>query len=344
MRREELGDDVVGLDPHGRADRVDEHAAGANQRRDAVEQRALQRREPRQVIGPAAPAQLGVAAERPQPGARRVDQDGVEGPAHRRPARVGHHDADAATSEPLRLRGDAPDAGRVRVERQDASRGAAERRRVRSSCRRARRRRRVRARRARRRAGASRAATPRPGRRSRPARNCRQRPQRGRPRVRPPAHRAPSGSARRRRPQPPARRRARRACTRSVFTRTATRPAPVVRREQRRQLVRRHLLGEPLDQPPRVRPLDGEPRRADPWRGRASRASPPFARGAPQDRVHQSRGAAARHAAPAVRWRRPRRRRARDRETGAGRGRAASATRTGGSSRATVVPRRSPAR
>ena len=92
---EHRADHARGLGQHRRAGGVEHHAAGADQ---------VQRR-PRpaarwsstsadQVVGLAPPARLGPAAQRAQPGARRVDEDPVEGAGRpRRRGAVGGDDA-----------------------------------------------------------------------------------------------------------------------------------------------------------------------------------------------------------------------------------------------------------
>ena len=66
------------------------------------------------------------------------------------------------------------------------------------------------------------------------------------------------------------------------------RSAPVVRGEQRGQLRGADLRSEPLDEPPRVRPLDGEPvHRVRSLLGKREAFAPEACR-APQHRVHQA--------------------------------------------------------
>src|SRR5207302_1694885 len=65
---------------------VHEDAPRTDERRDAGEDLPLERGEARHVLGSPAPAQLRMAAERPEPAARGVDEHGVERRGDGRPA------------------------------------------------------------------------------------------------------------------------------------------------------------------------------------------------------------------------------------------------------------------
>src|SRR5207253_11298252 len=70
LRREKRAYDAVGRFARDRADRIDQSAAGTDERRDGGEQLALQRREAGEILGVPPPAQLGMAAERAEATAR----------------------------------------------------------------------------------------------------------------------------------------------------------------------------------------------------------------------------------------------------------------------------------
>ena len=81
------------LRDHGRAGRVDDHAARPHRVDGTVQQGALQGDQVLEVLGPPPPPALRPTAQGTQPGARRVDQDPVErviGPGGPRPV-AGHH-------------------------------------------------------------------------------------------------------------------------------------------------------------------------------------------------------------------------------------------------------------
>src|SRR5204863_9266832 len=81
-------DDALSLLGLSRADRVHEPPAGPNERRHALEQLPLPLSVADEVALVRAPADVGMAGQRSEPGAGRVEENGVEGSAERRPARV----------------------------------------------------------------------------------------------------------------------------------------------------------------------------------------------------------------------------------------------------------------
>ena len=78
MAAQRVGDHPDGLGQVRRAGRVQHHTAGPGQPDRRGQQLALQLGQLRHVAGLTAPARLGPAPQRAQPGARRVDQHPVE--------------------------------------------------------------------------------------------------------------------------------------------------------------------------------------------------------------------------------------------------------------------------
>jgi hypothetical protein len=287
--RAEALDHVFVLVARDRAHGVHEDAAGSHERRHAVQDLPLQRREPRDILRAAAPAELGMARERAEAAARGVDEDCVEKPGERRPSRISGRDDDRVRAETVGFGGDPACPGGAPVERGDEAGTAEQRRRVRGLA--AGRGARVEDPRAGRHAehrgdelrglalegevpGAPRGRAAEPRRRllddeavGRPAARCRARA-RGGERV------------------------AQRLRRRSEPARAHRGRGPlVVRREQAGQLVEPDLRAPALDEPARMRPLDRESAEGiggDPG-GRARR----IGRGAPEDGVDEPCGAPA---------------------------------------------------
>ena len=265
---------------HRRAHGVDEHAAGPHQRRDAGEQLALQRREPWQIVlGRRRQRSSGWRRSVPRPEHGASTRTASNG---RAAVRAGRRPRRRATSAiPRRaasaaIRRTPPRCTSSATTRPAARRGAAcgvlpPGAAHASSTRIAR---------ARHREARSRAARPRPGTRSDRARNAGSARSRAGAARRAPAHRRAqrAGAARTPLLVQLARRAPRASCGADSRARV-TGPLVVVRRQQRRQLVDADLVGEALDQPARVRPLDGEPVERDrPWHRAGRRARVPRAR------------------------------------------------------------------
>src|SRR5689334_21200614 len=119
MRGPEPIEHVLVLLARPRAYSVDEDAARPHERYDPAQDLALEPREPADVFGPSPPAELGMPPKCAEPGAGRVDQDGVEPGVERRAPRVADERADRRRAEPSRLGRDPAPTGRAPIERDD---------------------------------------------------------------------------------------------------------------------------------------------------------------------------------------------------------------------------------
>jgi hypothetical protein len=108
----------IGLGPGEGADAVDEPPSRPQELGHAGDDRHLEPSERRQLVAPEPPQELGTAACRADPGARRVDEDAVESAVDGWPAGV-LHEHEPAQAEPFEGCPHEPGPGRPHVRRHD---------------------------------------------------------------------------------------------------------------------------------------------------------------------------------------------------------------------------------